>query len=247
MWGKVVRYAEVTSTNDLARDHARRGATEGTVVLADWQAAGRGRLGRRWEAAAGQGLLASLILRPPAAAAHSAWLTLLAGVAVAETVREVTDLPAGLKWPNDVLLADRKLAGILTESSRLGDGHLAIVGIGLNVNQTSDDFPPELTTAATSLRLGSGREWDRRELLDDLTRRLPSLYRLLLDHDSEALRQRWLALDQTIGRSVTVEAADGPWQGRAAAIDDHGALWVEDAAGEPRRVLAGDVALRFDR
>lgn len=246
MWGKVIRYAEVTSTNDLARDHARLGVGEGTALQAAHQSAGRGRLGRVWEAPANRALLCSVILRPPAALAHSAWLTLIGGVAVAEALREHCDQPGALKWPNDVRLDGRKVAGILTETVREGDACLAILGLGLNVNQTPEEFSPEILGLATSLRLTSGREWEVNELLDEVLRHLRSAYNTLLEGDIEALRRHWLELDETVGRQVIVDAPDGQWRGRAATIDEHGALWIEDAVGDPRRIVVGDVSIRFE-
>ncbi len=245
MWADVIRYDEVTSTNDLALDHARRGVREGTVVVARYQAAGRGRQGREWVAPPGQALLASIIVYPGLALARSAWLTLLAGVAAAEAVRDLTHLEARLKWPNDVLLDERKLGGVLTETHRARDGVAAIVGIGLNCLQEADDFPPELRDTATSLKLAGGREWPLNDLLELLTNRYRDAYLALRDGSIEPLRRRWSELDLTIGREVVVDSPNGEWEGRASSIDENGALWIETAVGDPRRVVAGDVSLKF--
>lgn len=246
MWGEIIRYDEVTSTNDLARDHARRGVAEGSVVVARYQAAGRGRQGRAWCAPRDRALLCSLILRPPAALARSAWLTLLGGLAVAEAVRQRTQVPATLKWPNDVLVEGRKLAGVLTETSRVGETQVAVVGIGLNVNQEASDFAGELAESATSLQLATGKPWPADELLNDVVEHYRAGYQVLLEGGVEKLRQQYLALDSTVGRAVQVEAPDGAWSGRAATVDEHGALWVEDAAGDARKIIVGDISIRVE-
>jgi BirA family biotin operon repressor/biotin-[acetyl-CoA-carboxylase] ligase len=245
MWGEVIRYAEATSTNDLARDHARRGAGEGTAVLAAFQSRGRGRRGRTWEAPAGKAMLASIILRPPAFVLHSAWLTLAAGVAAARAVRDTTERPANLKWPNDLVLAGKKAGGMLTETFRLPDGPACVLGFGVNLTQQAEDFSSEIETTATSLLLATGREVGAEELLARLAEHLQEFYTSLSRGDSETVRQAWCELDQTVGREVTVEGATETWQGSAVEIDEHGALWVRTPDGENRRVTVGDVTLRY--
>lgn len=245
MWGEVIRYAELTSTNDLARDHAARGVAEGTVIVADYQVQGRGRQGKEWQAGPGQALLCSTILRPPASLSRSAWLTLLAGVATARAVRQVTRLDAHLKWPNDVRIGGRKIAGILTETYRGDDSAVAVVGIGLNLSQTADDFGPELAATATSLELAGATNLDRPHLLSAIVRGLEELYGLLVDGRVAMLAEAWGELDETLGRQVVVDSPDGQWHGRAARLDEHGALWIEDAVGDTRRIVAGEVSIRF--
>lgn len=246
MWGEVIRYAELTSTNDLARDHAARGAAEGTTLVADYQVNGRGRQGKEWVAAPGTALLCSVILRPPTAVSRSAWLTLLAGVAAARAVRLLTALEARLKWPNDVRVGGRKVAGVLTETFRGEDSGVAVVGLGMNLTQQADDFPPELAETATSLQLAGGRSPQRDEVLKVYRRELQELYGNLCDGRIALLTEAWLDLDETIGRQVAVDSPDGQWHGRASRIDEQGALWIEDAVGDPRRIVAGDVSIRFD-
>jgi BirA family biotin operon repressor/biotin-[acetyl-CoA-carboxylase] ligase len=246
MWGEVIRYAELTSTNDLARDHAARGAAEGTTLVADFQVAGRGRQGRDWIARPGTALLCSVILRPPTAVSRSAWLTLLAGVAAARAVRKLTDLEVVLKWPNDLRYEGNKLAGVLTETFRGEDSGVAVVGLGLNLTQTAEDFEGELAETATSLQLAAGRAPSRDDLLKVYRAELQELYGNLCDGRIALLTEAWLELDETIGRQVSVESAEGQWHGRASRIDEQGALWIEDAVGDPRRIVAGDVSIRFE-
>ena len=246
MWAEVIRYAELTSTNDLARDHAARGAAEGTTLVADYQAHGRGRQGKSWVAPPGTALLCSVILRPPTAISRSAWLTMSAGVAIARAVRELCDIEVMLKWPNDLRFEGRKLAGVLTETFRGEDSGVAVIGLGLNLSQTADDFPAELADTATSLQLAAGRAPRRDDLLAAYRSELRELYGTLCDGRTNLLCDAWQELDETIGRQVTVESAEGEWHGRAARIDEQGALWIEDAVGDPRRIVAGDLSIEFE-
>lgn len=247
MAGDVVRYDEVTSTNDLARDHARRGAPELSVVCARYQAAGRGRQGRSWLAPAGTSLLVSIILRPPPTLARSAWLTLAGGVAVAEAVRGTCDLPARLKWPNDVRLNGFKVAGVLTDSFRHEGTAHAVVGIGLNVTQTAEQLAPDLPEASSLNAVAAGAgSWQPDELLQPVRERFGELYQELLRADFVAVRRRWETLDETVGRAVSVTTGESTWRGRATRVDDYGALWIEDEAGELRQVIAGDVTIRLE-
>src|SRR5581483_2965854 len=159
-WRRIEWRAEIDSTQRLARDLARAGAEEGTCVVAEAQSAGRGRLGRTWHSPPGTNLYCSVVLRPPLAPAAVPQLALVAGVAVAAAVAETTTLSAEIKWPNDVLVGGRKVAGILTElEAELERVRFVIVGIGVNLNTTA--FPAELAERATSLALASGRPVDR--------------------------------------------------------------------------------------
>jgi len=217
------------STNDDAWALARAGAPHGSVVLADTQRTGRGRLGRPWFSPPGHNLYFSMILRPSTSPAETALVTLAAGVAMAE----VLDL--GLKWPNDVVdRRFRKVAGLLSEMD-ITDGEVAFVvlGVGLNVNQP--DFPADLPQAA-SLRMIRGVELDRYGLLDRL---LPALDRRIqqIHAERQDILQAWTSLSVTTGQPVRV----GELEGTALGLRGDGALLVRDAAGTVHPVVAGDV------
>ena len=175
---EIVVVEEAQSTNDLAWQAAERGAAEGFVVFAERQTAGRGQYGRRWESAPYKGLWCSVLLRPAITLAQSPSLTpLLAGV-VAATIEQETGLPASIKLPNDVYLAGRKVAGILTEGRAASDGsYVAIAGIGINVNHALEDFPEELQTTAGSLAMAGGLHLRRAPLAVALLRKLETEYR----------------------------------------------------------------------
>jgi BirA family biotin operon repressor/biotin-[acetyl-CoA-carboxylase] ligase len=226
----VLRLATVDSTQRVAFDAAREGAADGTVVLAEHQTAGRGRRGRRWDDEPGQALLLSIVLRPSRPLAEWPRLSFASALAVAGALERVAGLPARLRWPNDVLVGGRKIAGILLEAR---DGVL-VIGIGLNVGQR--EFPPALTDRATSVLLESGRPVNRDRLLDEILAGL-SAWRAPLDRgEFGPVRQAWLERTETLGREI----AAGGHAGVAVGLDDDGALLVRDAAGV-HRVTAGAV------
>src|ERR1700761_2143377 len=162
--GKVRHFPTIDSTNTLAMREAEQGQESGTVYLADEQTHGRGRGAHDWHSAAGSGLYVSILLRPRIAPADVLWLSLAAGLAVRDAIRQVTSLEADLRWPNDLLFGRRKFCGILTElNAEVTRVRHLVVGIGINVHQES--FPPELREIATSLRIETGRAWPRQELL----------------------------------------------------------------------------------
>jgi BirA family transcriptional regulator, biotin operon repressor / biotin---[acetyl-CoA-carboxylase] ligase len=202
---------------------------EGAVAVADVQTAGRGRLGRTWEAPAGTALLCSILLKP--SAGHPLpQLSLVAGAAVADAVETLLDLSAQIKWPNDVMLRRRKVAGILAEAS---DG-VVVLGIGVNVNQTHEQLPP----GAISLRTATGREWGRDAVLDAILAPLALRYEQWLDGGLDAVYEGLGPRDFLRGRRVTVDGAPGV----AVKIDREGRLQVDAGHGVVRAVESGEVA-----
>ncbi len=237
MWTDVVVTQATASTNADASVAAREGAAEGTVFTTHAQTSGRGRLDRSWDSAPGSGLAVSVVLRPDAVPpARWVWLPLLVGLAVDATVHDL-GVGSGLKWPNDVLVEDRKIAGILLERVETPMGAAAVVGIGLNVSMSREELP---VPQATSLALEGATSTDRTVVLRSLLRNLEALYRawIVTEGDPAAgIRDAYLRRCVTIGSSVRVQMPDGTdLVGVADAIDDHGRLVVD---GQP--VSAGDV------
>lgn len=221
----------------------------GTVLLADFQSAGRGRLDRRWEAPPGTSLLFSVLLRPLWPARQGTWLTMLAGLAVAETIESATGATTRLKWPNDVVINQdgewRKVCGLLLDVTLDAGSRVesAIVGIGLNVNVPAIGLP-QTTTPATSLLIAGGRTVERRPLLISLLERMERHYNAALDgHNPTRL---WAERLITLGRPVEVTAAGAtePLRGMAEGTDEWGQLLVRDTAGRLHTITAGDVTLR---
>ena len=229
-----------TSTNAVAAERARAGAAEGVVVVAEHQTAGRGRLDRTWDTPARSALTFSLVLRPDVPPADWPWLPLLTGHVVSKALR-ANGYDAGVKWPNDVLVGDRKVAGILLERVETPAGPAAIVGVGLNVSLTADELP---VPTATSLQLASGAAPDRTALLVSLLSSLQEAYDAWQAGGAGAtarLRSSYVAECVTIGREVRVEMpTGGPLTGRATGVDESGRLVVSGASGDTV-VGAGDV------
>ena len=230
---QVLWYPEVGSTNDIAGVMADRGAAEGLVVLADRQTAGRGRLGRSWASPSGAGIYVSVVLRPSTTVATL--LPIAAGVAVAEGIASATALSPHVKWPNDVHISGRKLAGILAEGAV---GHV-VLGIGINVGSAA--YPADVAARATSIEAELSRPVDRGLVLAECLAALASRYRELQDgrgrHVVDAWRSRAASM---LGRRVEWESAGTRQVGLAENIDDDGALIVKVAAGT-QRVRSGEV------
>jgi BirA family biotin operon repressor/biotin-[acetyl-CoA-carboxylase] ligase len=238
----LVLHDSIDSTNTLARTLALQGAPEGTVIVAEEQSAGRGRLGRSWDSQRGKNLTFTILLRPRVGAAALGLLPLAAGVAVCETVRAEGGLATTCKWPNDVLSGSKKLCGILCESVLQGEEvTAAAVGIGLNVNQSS--FPPGLETTATSLLVETGHEHDRGRILAAILGRFEALYGLLQSPQTGAIVERWTGCSAMVGRSVNVTGGGRTRDGIVRGVGHDGALLVDTLTG-PIAVHAGDVTLR---
>ncbi len=244
---EVYYFPEIDSTNRSAHDHARRGAGEGTVVLADFQSQGRGRLGRSWESPAGWNLYASIILRPPFPPTMAPQITLLAGVATANALARSSGLDPRIKWPNDIFLHGKKVAGILSEIEANGTRiRFVILGVGVNVNWQKEDIPSDLREIATSLRAEGGREIPRTLMAAELFEELEQEYLLFLREGfSPRLRQEWNRLSWINGKQVTVTLPDRRISGEALGLDTDGALLLLDRDGNTQRFIVGDVSLRL--
>jgi BirA family transcriptional regulator, biotin operon repressor / biotin---[acetyl-CoA-carboxylase] ligase len=239
----IVHRETIDSTNLLAADLARKGADEGTVVLAEQQTAGRGRLGRSWVSPARLNLYASIVLRPTIPPVEVPRLTLVAGLAVAEAIGDTARVHAHIKWPNDVLIDGRKVAGVLTELEAEAERvRFVVVGIGVNLNSGVDDFPPELATKATSLALASGARVDRSAFAGRLLTRLDAAYAAFLSGGFAALRHRYEQLHGLRGVAIAVDGTP-PIRGVVQGVDDAGALLVAGETGV-QRVVSGEVTLQ---
>ncbi len=240
---RVFYYPTIASTNNRALELATAGEPEGGLVLAEEQTGGRGRRDRSWTSRAHLGIYASLILRPDVPAPRAPLFTFLAAVAAAEALRETAAIDARIKWPNDVLVGRRKIAGILGEV-RTSEPLIRemVVGIGVNVNQTLEDFPADLRERATSVRIETGRCVDRAPVLAGLLEGLERRYGRLLQQGAGDLLQEWESLSSIPrGRRVVIEGPDGRVEGRFAGVDDEGALRLEDTRGRSLRIPFGEI------
>jgi BirA family biotin operon repressor/biotin-[acetyl-CoA-carboxylase] ligase len=247
----------IGSTNDEAARLAALGAGEGTTVVAEAQTSGRGRLGRAWFSPPGTGLYLSVVLRPgpdramdraaesavpPAGAATPlpALLTLMAGVAVCEAVRETTGLPADIKWPNDLVCGRRKLAGILAEAgATFGGAGYVVVGIGINVRRVA--YPREIVARATSIEEELGRRVDRGDLLARVLSKVADCRTALREGRVDEVLDRWRCLAPTsVGAEVEWQTADRARRGTTAGLDRDGALLVR-VGDRIERIVAGEI------
>jgi BirA family biotin operon repressor/biotin-[acetyl-CoA-carboxylase] ligase len=243
--GREVRvFNETTSTNDIIEKLARDGVKEGMVVFAESQTRGRGRLGRRWVSPARRGLWFSVLLRPVLRPQAVTQITVMAATAIVRAIRGVTGLQPEIKWPNDVQIRGRKLAGILTEMSGEQDrvGHV-VLGVGLDANQVAAEFPSELRNVATSLRIELGRPVERPSLAIALLRELDHDYRRVREGRFGQVADEWEAGCSTIGQDVTILMGARRLRGRAEALDDDGALLLRTEHGHLERVTGGDVTV----
>ncbi len=240
--GRVIHFQRcVDSTNTMAVVLARDGAEEGTVVVADSQSGGRGRLGRRWYSPEGVNIYTSIIFRPPLPPQDAHKFTFLAGISVAETVeRYIPERPA-LKWPNDILAGGRKLGGILTELSSEADRiNFIVVGIGLNVNMDIKGLPEEIRDVATSLKEIAGRDIPRAEVTAGLYYSLEKWYKRFLKDGFQVVLERWKDYFGFEGRRIVVKGREVV-EGVCMGVDREGALVVTLPSGLSTRVVAGDL------
>jgi len=239
---EIFHYTEIDSTNARAVAMADQGAPEGTLVVAERQACGRGRRGRTWFSPPADGIYASLILRPSLLPREAPQITFLTAVAAAEAIHDCTQLDVRIKWPNDLLVNGKKFAGILTEIHADRDVlHYAVVGIGINVNTSG--FPEEISDRATSLLIETGRRFSRAALLRDYLREEESRLIQLRTKGFAPILARWKELADTIGRSIRVEMTGATCEGWAEDVDPEGVLILRDRKGRCHRILSGDVAL----
>jgi BirA family biotin operon repressor/biotin-[acetyl-CoA-carboxylase] ligase len=235
-------FQETTSTSDVIEQLAQAGVKEGVVVFAEAQTKGRGRLGRTWVSPAGKGLWFSVLLRPALRPQEATQLTVVAATALARAVEAQTGLTPEIKWPNDLLLRGRKAAGILTElHADLDHIKSAILGVGLDVNQSAKEFPPELRQQATSLCVESGHSWDRAALAVAILRELDRDYDRLNRGEFAALAEEWAARCTTLGRNISIRRGGRCLEGRAESLDSDGALLLRTQHGHLERIIGGDL------
>ncbi len=243
--GREVVYLEQTdSTNMQARQLAEGGAAEGLVVIADRQSSGRGRMGRFWVSPPGVNLYLSVVLRPPIEPRHATQMTFLTATAVAEAIEASGDFAPQLKWPNDVLLNGKKVAGLLNElNAETEQIHFMILGIGVNLNMTPEQFPSDLRAPATSLLNEGGGKVSRLAFTRTLLQRIDHHYRIYLDEGFAPIMAAWERRSHMIGRQVEVDYQHSRLTGTVTGLDEAGALLLRLPNGAEERVLAGDVKL----
>jgi BirA family transcriptional regulator, biotin operon repressor / biotin---[acetyl-CoA-carboxylase] ligase len=236
-------YDTVGSTNAVASEIAAK-TVEGTVVLADTQRKGKGRLGRVWVSPPGVNIYMSIILKPDIRPMDATLITVMSSVACATALRKVTGLNVTIKWPNDLIIQNKKLCGILTELKTERNRIIfAVAGIGINVNADIDEFSEDVKSIATSLKNETGIIYSRTEIVAETLNEIDRWYKTLKVMDRDTLLCEWKRLSSTLGREVMVVTGQGTLTGFALDLDTEGMLMIKLTSGEVKRISSGDVTI----
>jgi BirA family biotin operon repressor/biotin-[acetyl-CoA-carboxylase] ligase len=242
MGKRIYHFQSLDSTNSKAYQLALNGAEEGEVVIAESQEKGRGRLGRQWFSPPSLNLYLSIILRPRIPPHQAPLITLMAAVATADAIRKFSGLLPLIKWPNDILLREKKVAGLLNEiHSEMDRIHFVILGIGVNLNTDEEKFSKEIRSIATSLKIEMGQTVSRKAFLQSLLFELERWYSIFLEEGGAVVLKAWKDRADIKGRKVKVTSFGETVVGAAIDVDSDGALILETGDGKQRRVMAGDV------
>ena len=241
--GRTIHYYDaVESTNLIAGELAQHGAPEGVVVLADQQLGGRGRGSHSWHSPARVGIYCSIILRPKMAPAKVQLITLMVSVAIVKAVALLTGLSPRVKWPNDILINDKKVAGILLESRVRGaETAYSVIGFGINVNNGSADFPEDMRENASSLLLELGESVDRSKLVVEIFSELEKIYHSFQRENFSVVLQQWRHHSSTLGQRVRIWQRDQSTEGVAVDLTEEGGLLLKVEGGKQIVVHAGEV------
>ena len=236
----------LASTNIRAKELALAGAPEGTVVAAEEQIQGRGRLGRSWISPSGKGIWMSVILRPQLSPEKAPRVTVMTAVALVRALKRAAKLEAGIKWPNDIVCSGKKLCGILTEIHAEPDViSYVVVGIGINVNLSAEDFPEDVRNTATSVKMEKGRELNRRDIIQAVLEDMENIYlNSFSDDNFEQLLEEYRNYSVILGRTISVVGAAGEFTGKALDFSKDGSLLVQRDDGRIENLWAGDVSIR---
>lgn len=244
MGARVEYFTELSSTNIEAKNLARAGCAEGTVVVAESQSTGKGRMGRYWFSPRAKGLWFSTVLRPLVNPMDAPQVTMVVAVALALAIRKHGAL-ADIKWPNDILIEGKKVCGILVElSAEMDRVNFIVIGAGLNVHVDRDEFPPELVDIATSLKIETGKYIPRVPLLRSILESLEIWYKVWLNDGFVPVLKKWRELCVILDCPVTVHTLKGSYVGHALDVDESGALMVQTSDGTVQRLVAGEVSVR---
>ncbi len=242
---ELIHFEEIDSTNNHAKKIANDGCSHGTVVIAERQTLGRGRVGRPWQSYNNRGLWFSIVLRPDLEPEQVQIITLAASVAVVEGICRDLGINCGIKWPNDIILGNSKLCGILTElSAEPGHVNYVVVGIGINVNQTCIEFDADIQDKATSLQIHAGKKISRVKLLSCILTCFEEMYNKVLEKNTGEIIDRWNKYSVTLGREVKIVSRDTEYIGTAQSVAPDGRLVVKGKDGTVREISAGEVQVR---
>lgn len=243
MMGRYIHFEEiVSSTQKIARNLANEGVEEGTIVVADQQTNGKGRMARVWYSPKGTGIWMSMIIRPNLPINQTPQLTLLTAVAIVQAIEELTPLKPEIKWPNDIMLNGKKLVGILTELQAEADQvHSVIIGTGINVNQKVADFPEDLQKIATSICIETGTVWERAEFIQMILLKFEGLYSLFLSQGFKPIKLLWESYAISLNKKIIARTLNGTVEGKAIGIGEDGVLLIETNDRVIERIYSADI------
>jgi BirA family biotin operon repressor/biotin-[acetyl-CoA-carboxylase] ligase len=243
MMGRHIHFEEiVSSTQKIARNLANEDVVEGTIVVADQQTNGKGRMARVWYSPKGTGIWMSIIIRPNLPINQTPQLTLLTAVAIVQAIEELTPLKPEIKWPNDIMLNGKKLVGILTELQAEADQvHSVIIGTGINVNQKIEDFPEDLQKIATSICIETGTVWERAQFIQMILLKFEGLYSLYLSQGFKPIKLLWESYAISLNKKIIARTLSGTVEGKAIGIDDDGVLLIETNNRVIERIYSADI------
>ena len=235
---------EIDSTNNLVKEYANNNAQEGLVIIAESQTGGRGRMGKFWHSPPETGIYLSILLKPNLKPDHLSFITLLAGVSAISTINEISHQPANLKWPNDILINDKKVCGLLCEMTQeKGNSFSVVIGIGINVNQLPEQFPKDLKKTATSLRIVNGSPINRLTVIQSLLTTLDREYRFFLAEGGHSVIKKWKLNTDLFGKKVSVKRGSVIITGTAMNLDELGRLVLRRDNGHAEVIDSGEVTL----
>lgn len=233
---------QITSTQDTAHELARREAKHGTIVIAERQLQGRGRMERRWNSNHNGGIWLSMILRPPFPPHQASQITLLAAVVLVDVLRRITDLPIQIKWPNDLYIQNKKISGILTEmQAELEVIQYLIIGFGINVNQSADEFPKELQAKTGSLKMFTHKEWNRQDIIQEILQHFEVVYEEYLQEGFPVIQSKWLKYAYKLNENIQITTHQKQFTASIKGITNDGALLVQRENGKEEIIYSAEI------
>lgn len=238
----IIHKSSTPSTQLIGHEQAREGAAHGTIIIAEEQTAGKGRMKKNWHSSK-EGLWMTLLLRPQLPPNRASELTLLTAVALKEALYGLTGLDIGIKWPNDLLINEKKLCGILTEMQGEQDRiDYVLIGIGLNINQGDMSWDEDIREIATSLRLETSQNWDKNDIVQEVLKHFEHTYELYMKEGFQVIKPRWEKAAFKIGEEILIKTYRETWRGKFLEISDEGALIAEDSNGKPVTLYSAEIS-----
>ncbi|MFB4169197.1 biotin--[acetyl-CoA-carboxylase] ligase [Virgibacillus sp. JSM 102003] len=238
----IIHKTTTTTTQQLAHQAAQDNAEHGTIVIADEQTKGKGRMNRQWYSTKGKGIWMSIILRPNVLPIMAPQLTLLSATVLADAISEQTALTPKIKWPNDILINDQKTAGILTEMQAEQDQiQYVVIGLGINVNQITEDFDKDIQDKATSLHIQTGHKWNIKDFIQHVLKSFEESYDAFMENGFPEVKQKWESYGYRIGEQIKIKTLHKEWKAEFLGIAEDGALLTKTDKDEIKKIYSGEI------